>query len=108
VCAGIRDEIAKCLEEWSARFPDAPPPRILIDEVERSPYNKLTEDTKGPLNQINIRTEGDHLVDLSKRSNVVAELKTYKALRIYHADDDDEAKRKITEIMDAGISKWPA
>jgi hypothetical protein len=58
VCAGIRDEIAKCLEEWSARFPDAPPPRILIDEVERSPYNKLTEDTKGPLNQINIRTEG--------------------------------------------------
>jgi hypothetical protein len=62
VCAGIRDEIAKCLEDWSARFPAAPGP----------------------------------------------ELKTYKALRIYHADDDDEAKRKITEIMDAGISKWPA
>jgi hypothetical protein len=61
-----------------------------------------------PLNQINIRTEGDHLVDLSKRSNVVAELKTYKAFRIYHADHDEEAKRKITEIMDTGISKWPA
>lgn len=84
-----------------------PPPRILIDEVERSPYKELTEDAKGPLNQINIRTEGDHLIDLSKRSNVVAELKTYKAFRVYHADGDDEAKKKITEIMDAGISKWP-
>src|SRR5216683_1640659 len=107
VCAGIRDEIVKCLDEWSAKYPDAPP-RILIDEVERSPYKELTEETKGPLNQINIRTEGDHLVDLSKRSNVVAELKTYKAFRVYHADGDDEAKRKITEITDAGISKWPA
>jgi HD superfamily phosphohydrolase len=107
VCAGIRDEIGKCLDEWSEKCPDAPP-RILIDEVERSPYKELTEDTKGPLNQINICTEGDHLVDLSKRSNVVAELKTYKAFRVYHADGDDDAKRKITEIMDAGISKWPA
>ena len=107
VCAGIRDEIGKYLDELSAKFPDAPP-RILIDEVARSPYNALTEDAKGPLNQINIRTEGDHLVDLSKRSNVVAGLKTYKAFRVYHADTDDEAKRKITEFMDAGISKWPA
>jgi len=48
---------------------------MLIDEVERSPYDKLTEDTKGPLNQINIRTEGDHLVDLSKRSNVSRDLR---------------------------------
>ncbi|MEZ5787126.1 MAG: hypothetical protein R3D62_11830 [Xanthobacteraceae bacterium] len=98
ICAGIRDEISRCLDEWSERFPDAAP-RLLIDEVERSPYKKLTEDTKGPLNQINIRTEGDHLVDLSKRSNVVAELKNYKAFRVYHADSGDEAKRKITEII---------
>jgi HD superfamily phosphohydrolase len=107
VCAGIRDEIANCLEEWSTMSP-ASPPRILIDEVERSPYKKMTEGAKGPLNQINIRTEGDHLVDLSKRSNVVAELKTYKAFRVYHAEDDEEAKRKITEIVEAGIAKWPA
>jgi uncharacterized protein len=106
VCASIRDEIGNCIEEWSVKCPDAPP-RILIDEVERSPYKKLTEDTKGPLNQINIRTEGDHLIDLSKRSNVVAELKTYKAFRIYHADGDDDAKRKITEILDQGNFKWP-
>jgi uncharacterized protein len=90
----------------SAKSPDAPP-RILVDEVERSPYSELTEDAKGPLDQINIRTEGNHLVDLAKRSNVVAELKTYKAFRVYHADDDDEAKSKITESIDVGISKWP-
>jgi HD superfamily phosphohydrolase len=107
VCAGIRDEIVTYLDEWSAKCPDEPP-RILIDEVERSPYKELTEEAKGPLNQINIRTEGDHLADLSKRSSVVAALKTYKAFRVYHADGDDETRKKITEILDAGISKWPA
>src|SRR5262249_9684748 len=76
VCANIYAKIMKCIEEWTAKAPDAAP-RILVDEAERSPYNELTEDT-GPLNQINIRTEGDHLEDLSKRSNVVRELKTYK------------------------------
>lgn len=106
VCAGIRNEISKCLDEWSAKHPDAPP-RILIDEVERSPYKKLTEDLKGPLNQINIHTEGDHLVDLSTRSNVVAALKTYQAFRVYYADGDEGAREKILEILEAGISKWP-
>jgi HD superfamily phosphohydrolase len=107
VCAGIRDEISKCLDEWSEKSPDKAP-RVLIDEVERSPYRMLTEDTKGPLNQINIRTEGDHLVDLAKRSSVVAELETYKAFRVYHADGDEETRKAIIEIVDAGISKWPA
>jgi HD superfamily phosphohydrolase len=107
VCASIRDEVTECLEKWSTKCPDAPP-RLLIDEVERSPYKELTEAAKGPLNQINIRTEGNHLVDLSKRSNVVAELKTYKAFRVYHSDDDEEAKSKITEIMDTGVAKWSA
>ncbi|MFZ5736233.1 MAG: HD domain-containing protein [Pseudomonadota bacterium] len=106
VCAGIRDEIANCLDEWSKKSPHAPP-RILIDEVERSPYKELTEGAKGPLNQINIRTEGDHLADLSKRSNVVAKLNTYKAFRVYYADGDEDAKGKINQIMHTGISKWP-
>jgi HD superfamily phosphohydrolase len=107
VCAGIRDEVAKCLEDWSSNSPDAPP-RILIDEAERSPYKSLSRETHGPLNQINIRTEGNHLEDLAKRSNVVAALKTYKAFRLYHSDGDDEAKSKINQIIDAGIQKWPA
>ncbi len=107
VCAGIRDEITKYMDELNAKAPDDPP-RILFDEAERSPYKELTEDAKGPLNQINIRTEGDHLEDLSMRSNVVKELKTYKAFRVYHADGDEETKKRITDILDAGISRWPA
>lgn len=105
ICAGIRDEIGRCLDEWSTKCPDGPP-RILIDEVKRSPYNTLTEDSKGPLNQINIRTEGDFLVDLSERSNVVAALKTYKAFRLYHQDGDDEAMRMINDVISDGVSKW--
>jgi hypothetical protein len=27
---------------------------------------------------------------------------------VYQADGDEETKKKITEILDAGISKWPA
>jgi HD superfamily phosphohydrolase len=106
ICASMMDEFVRCLDEWSHACPDAPP-RILVDETERSPYKELTED-KGPLNQINIRTEGGHLEDLSNRSNVVKALKTYKAFRVYHADGDDEAKRKITDIMESGIRSWPA
>ncbi len=101
------DDARQLLERRLDKSPDEPP-RILIDEVERSPYKELTEGAKGPLSQINIRTEGDHLADLSKRSNVVAALKTYKAFRLYHADGDEEARKKIMEIVDAGISKWPA
>ena len=107
VCANVKDELGKCLQEWQAKNPDAPP-RILMDEVERSPYKPMTEDRKGPLNQINIRTEGDRLEDLAKRSSVVAALKAYKAFRVYHADGDEDARRKITAIMDSGIRTWPA
>lgn len=107
MCASVQEEIGKCLSDWSAKHPDAPP-RILVDETQRSPYKELTEDSKGPLNQINIRTEGDHLVDLSTRSNVVAELRTYKAFRVYHAREDGEAERKIKDIVDAEVRKWPA
>jgi uncharacterized protein len=107
VCENIKAEIAKCLDEWSGKEPDAAP-RILVDEAERSPYNVMSEDPKAPLNQVNIRTEGDRLEDLSKRSQVVAKLGTYKSFRVYHAEDDEDTKRKLIEIMDAEIRKWPA
>ncbi|MCP4380797.1 MAG: HD domain-containing protein, partial [Hyphomicrobiales bacterium] len=106
VCARIRDQVGDWVRDWSEKDPDAPP-RILVDQVERSPYKALAEDIKGPLNQISIRTEGGHLVDLSRQSRVVAALKTFKALRVYHADGDEEAKDRVTEIINAEISRWP-
>jgi hypothetical protein len=98
--------VIRPMSKWSAECPDGSP-RILIDEVKRSPYNTLTEDPKGPLNQINIHTEGDHLDDLSERSSVVAALETYKAFRLYHADGDDETMRRINDVINDGVSKWP-
>jgi uncharacterized protein len=106
VCTKLAKEFMMCQEEWSKECPDAPP-RILIDEDSRSPYKELTED-KGPLNQINIRTEGGHLEDLSTRSSVVAELQTYRIFRVYHARDDCDAENKIRNIMNSEIAKWPA
>jgi HD superfamily phosphohydrolase len=105
VCAKIQDELEACAVKFAAEDADAPP-RILLDEAERSPYKRMTEDMKGPLNQINIHTEGDRLEDLAKRSKVVAELKSYKAFRVYYRDGDEVAKSSITEIVKRGIEKW--
>jgi hypothetical protein len=101
VCEDIRDDVSA----WSNSLTDFGP-RALIDQQSRSPYKRITE-TKGPLDQINIRTDGGFLVDLAQRSKVVAELQTYKLLRIYHDGDDAEARSKINEIIDTRISKWP-
>lgn len=108
VCENIKAEITKWLDGCSEKEPDSPP-KILLDEAERSPYKEMyPEDPKAPLNQVNIRTEGDRLEDLSKRSEVVAKLGTYKSFRVYHAEDDQDTKRKLIDIMDAEIRKWPA
>jgi HD superfamily phosphohydrolase len=100
VCADVRTELtdwAKSTEESSAR--------VLIDEQSRSPYKRITE-TKGPLDQINIRTDGAFLIDLAQRSKVVAELQTYRLFRVYHDDNDEQAKARINQIIDARISAW--
>lgn len=107
VCENIKTEITKYLDWWSEKEPDGAP-RILVDEAERSPYKEMSEDPKAPLNQVNIRTEGGRLEDLSKRSQVVAKLGMFKSFRVYHAEDDEDTKGKLIEIMDAEILKWPA
>jgi HD superfamily phosphohydrolase len=98
-------DIGEALEEWSSSL-KATVPRVLIDEEERSPYKRITE-TKGPLDQINIRTGGDFLVDLVERSRVVAELQKYKLFRAYHGPDDKHAETRINEIIQARIKAWP-
>jgi HD superfamily phosphohydrolase len=100
ICANISKE----LMAWSEKHKDGAP-RILIDEAARSPYNRLTE-SKGPLNQIHIRTEGDKLVDLAERSKVVAQLETYKAFRVYHGGNDMEAMGQINQIISARVTSW--
>lgn len=74
--------------------------RVLIDEGERNPYNKF-DDSKGPLNQIMIRIEGEgnNLADLGRQSEVVRAMKPFRFFRIYIAEEDDEAKGKIQQII---------
>lgn len=98
MCAAIEEK----LTEWSeANSPDSP--RILLDAQTRSPYKRLTETKKGPLDQINIRTHGGHLVDLAKRSKVVGELETYKLCRAYHAEEDKDARYAIEKIIESEV-----
>jgi len=100
VCADVRTE----LTDWAKSTEDSAP-RVLIDEQSRSPYKRITE-TKGPLDQINIRTDGGFLVDLAQRSKVVAELQTYRLFRVYHDDGDEQATTRINQIIDARIRSW--
>jgi uncharacterized protein len=93
-CAAIEEK----LYQWSGEK-STHSARILIDAQTRSPYKRLTESKKGPLNQINIQTLGGHLVDLAKRSKVVGELEIYKMCRAYHAKEDGEAKEAIEHII---------
>jgi hypothetical protein len=47
------------------------------------------------------------LVDLAKRSKVVAELETFKLFRAYHADTDQEAISAINATIAEEIGAWP-
>ena len=84
------------LNEWS--LDNGAVPRVLFDSAERSPYKEIGQ-TKGPLDQINIRTEGNKLVDLKSRSPVVASLKTFKLARAYVSRDDADAKEMVDKLV---------
>ncbi len=96
-CAGIKTK----LTEWAANNVGTFP-RILIDDAERSPYKPIGQ-SKGPLDRINIRTDGGTLVDLKERSSVVAALKTYKLFRIYTDRSDDSAQDAVKRIAEGEI-----
>lgn len=89
------EKIVARLDEWNAAQPCA---RVLVDVAERSPY-KMMGQTKGPLDQINIRTPEDRLVDLRDRSRVVAALQTFKLTRAYVRRDDTEALDFVNDTI---------
>lgn len=96
-------DIQKKLIEWASDRKDVKP-RLLIDMSERSPYKSLSE-SKGPLDQINVRTEDGRLVDLRERSSVVSALKTYRLFRVYADRLDTEAQDAVTRIVVGEIAK---
>lgn len=94
ICARVNGR----LTEWLADREDDLP-RILIDEATREPYKRFQE-SKGPLNQIRIRTAGGNLVDLGERSPVVAAIEPFRLFRTYFADADDEARSLIEKTIE--------
>jgi uncharacterized protein len=104
----IIDKIDKCcasiekkLAEWVVdNYVDRP--RVLIDIDVRSPYKSVNE-SKGPLDRINVRTDGGELVDLKERSSVVGALKAYKLFRAYSDRSDAVAQDAMNRIVEGEI-----
>jgi hypothetical protein len=98
-CAGIGSK----LTAWATDNSNSRS-RILIDVDDRSPYKPVGQ-SKGPLDRINIRTDGGTLVDLKERSSVVAALKTYKLFRAYADRTDTSAQDAVKGIVEGEIEK---
>jgi hypothetical protein len=89
------------LIEWSqANSSDRQ--RVLIDEAKRSPYNDAVG-AKGPIERINVRTDGGNFIDLKKRSRVVANLTDFMLFRAYHDRDDEDASGTIDNIINGEV-----
>ena len=73
-------------------------PRILVDQASREPYKHLQE-SKGPLNQIRIRTNEKELVDLGDRSKIVAAIEPFKLFRLYCDEADEVAREFVRSVV---------
>ena len=88
----ICQRIAGRIKSWLAEN-ESEIPRLVIDTEEREPYKDLKKD-KGPANQIQIR-DGDKLVDLKERSEVVKAISAFKLMRVYHDIEDADAREFV-------------
>lgn len=84
-----RASIKQKTADWLSDQDDATH-RILVDEGVREAY-KTFQESKGPLNQIMIKTAGGDLVDLGNISKIVGAIEPFGFFRLYHADGDQQA-----------------
>jgi hypothetical protein len=97
-CANIYSKLIEWSVDNSETFP-----RIICDEAARSPYKRSSE-SKGPLDQINIRLFTGGLVDVATQSTVVAALKPFKLNRAYYSPDDAQAGAIIQKFIKEELS----
>jgi HD superfamily phosphohydrolase len=95
--AAIKEKTADWLAEQAGTVH-----RILVDEDVREAY-KTFQESKGPLNQMRIRTAGDSLVDLGEVSKIVKAIEPFRFFRLYHADGDQKALDFIEQTIDGEI-----
>lgn len=99
-CALVKERLAEKFTETANRGI----PKLLIDDEKRSPY-KSVDDSKGPLNQIMVRTGANNLVDLNERSSVVQTLREFKLLRAYFDRNDHETASEIGSAIEEGVAE---
>lgn len=78
-------------------------PRFLLDRVTRPIYKQFDE-SKGPLNQISIRTRDGELKDVAEVSPVINAIGTFEALRVYVDPNDGSTRKKVLETAEEAIS----
>jgi len=77
-------------------------PRFITDIAERSPY-KMRDENNGPMEQINVRTDGGEFIDLVQRSEIVKSLSKFSLNRVYYDSNKDNALNEISKIIDREV-----
>jgi hypothetical protein len=95
-CAEVGGKISRM------RGPRDELPAILWDEAEREPYKTL-EESKGPLNQIRVRTQEGELVDLRRLSPAVRSVKAFHLNRAYVQDERGESAKLVERWIGEGV-----
>jgi HD superfamily phosphohydrolase len=98
----VRASIKKQTAEWLSGQADASH-RILVDEGVREAY-KTFQESKGPLNQIRIKTAAGSLVDLGEVSKIVKAIEPFRFFRLYHAEGDREAIEFIERTIKGEVN----
>jgi HD superfamily phosphohydrolase len=91
------------LQQWSEQRSDGLP-RILTDYAVRDPYKRF-QDSKGPLNQIQMRTTDGNIRDMAEVSSVVAGMQTHELFRAYINADDSEARAAVEAITNCELER---
>lgn len=89
----VCDAVVKALQEHNAGNPNGLP-RFLIDQYARDPYKRF-QDSKSPLNQIQIRVGEGPPTDMAEFSAVIANAEPFNLCRAYVFRDDKDAESTI-------------
>ena len=93
----ISVSIKESLEEWLEDQADVLP-RLLIDKAEREPYKRFDE-SKGPLNQIEIQRQDGTILDVAEVSPAVAALEPFRLFRVYCDGDDEKTRKHVLDLI---------
>lgn len=106
-CSGRREptaakqhcvEVFRRLDLWRTEHPEQSY-QLLLDHAKRDPYRRFSE-SKGPLNQIRIRSEySNDLVDIISRSPVVEAIPLAEYWRAYVPKDDTKLRKFVENTV---------